>query len=200
MNEPKILIVDDRPENLVALKSVLDELEAEIMTASSGNEAVIKVIENEFALVLMDVQMPSMDGFETVKLMKQNMQTQCMPVIFISAIYNDEIYTIKGIEVGAVDFMTKPINASVLLGKARVFIDLYNHKKQLEQTAQQLEEELAKREKVENILRDNIKTLQQGLEISLAAEQHVRDLKAYQKFLAQAQGDIAKSKDILRNG
>ena len=59
MNEPKILIVDDRPENLVALKSVLDELEAEIMTASSGNEAVIKVIENEFALVLMDVQMPT---------------------------------------------------------------------------------------------------------------------------------------------
>jgi len=130
-DKTKILIVDDREENLIALERLLQDINADIITAHSGNEALQQMIEHEFALVLMDVQMPEMDGFEAVQIMRDQKELETTPVIFISAIYKEEHFTIKGIESGAVDFIVKPIIPEVLLGKVRVFINLYENSKKL---------------------------------------------------------------------
>ncbi len=132
MNEkPKILIVDDKLANLIALEKVLQELDVEFVRALSGNEALKLTLHHEFALAIVDVQMPEMDGYETVELLRSAKRTQYVPVIFVSAIYSDEFYIKKGIDVGAVDFITKPIKSIILIGKVRIFIELYNQQSQL---------------------------------------------------------------------
>ena len=111
--KPKILIVDDKVENLVALEKTLADLNVDFVRATSGNDALAETLEQEFALALVDVQMPGMDGFETVELMRQDKKTRHIPIIFISAIYTEEYHKIKGIETGAIDFITKPINTKI---------------------------------------------------------------------------------------
>ena len=130
--KPKILIVDDHVENLIALEVTLGEMDAELIRASSGNEALALTLDHEFALAIMDVQMPGMDGYEAVSLMRQDEATRHLPVIFLSAIYSSDYYKIKGIEVGAVDFITKPFPPEVLAGKVRIFLDLYRQQRALE--------------------------------------------------------------------
>ena len=131
-SKTKILIVDDRKENLIALEKVLIDFDVEFVRAFSGNEALQEMIEQEFALVLMDVQMPEMDGFEAVQIMRHDKELENTPVIFISAIYREEHYTIKGIESGAIDFIIKPIIPQVLIGKVKTFINIYENRKNLE--------------------------------------------------------------------
>ncbi len=133
MEKPKILIVDDKIENLIALETLLRSIDADIIRAESGNEALAKTLEHDFALALIDVQMPIMDGFETVTLMRNDKKTEFLPVIFVSAIYSDKIYQIKGIASGAVDFLVKPLVPEILLGKVNVFLKLYNQKRKLEE-------------------------------------------------------------------
>jgi len=128
----KILIVDDKIENLIALERLLVEFKVEPVRALSGNEALQLTLYHNFALALIDVQMPDMDGFETVSLMRQNESTRYLPIIFLSAIYREDYYVVKGIESGAVDFITKPINPDILKGKIRVFLELHNQKLKLE--------------------------------------------------------------------
>lgn len=131
--KPKILIVDDKGENLVALEKTLADLNVDFVRATSGNDALAVTLEQEFALALVDVQMPGMDGFETVELMRQDKKTRHIPIIFISAIYTEEYHKIKGIETGAIDFITKPINPKIVLGKVRIFLELHEYKKSLEE-------------------------------------------------------------------
>ncbi len=125
-DKPKILIVDDKLANLIALERVLQDLDVQFVRALSGNEALKLTLHHEFALAIVDVQMPDMDGYETVELLRSAKRTQYVPVIFVSAIYSDEFYIKKGIDVGAVDFITKPIKSIILIGKVRIFIELYN--------------------------------------------------------------------------
>ncbi|MBT4576471.1 MAG: response regulator [Candidatus Cloacimonetes bacterium] len=167
MNKPKILIVDDRIENLVALETLLSDINADIIRANSGNEALQYSLEHEFALVLIDVQMPDMDGFETVKLMRHVEKTKYVPVIFVSAIYSDDFYKIKGVESGAVDFITKPIIPEILLGKVTIFLELYAQKKKLENTVTDLKKAL-----------DEVETLK-GLIPICASCKKVRDDKGF---------------------
>lgn len=131
--KPKILIVDDRVENLVALEKTLADLDVDFVRAMSGNDALAETLEQEFALALVDVQMPGMDGFETVELMRHDRKTRHIPIIFISAIYTEEYHKIKGIETGAVDFITKPINTQIVRGKVRIFLELNEYKRSLEE-------------------------------------------------------------------
>lgn len=143
----KILIVDDLEANLIALERLLSDLDLLVYKALSGNEALQLMLEHEFALVLMDVQMPDMDGFETVQIMRQTREFASTPVIFISAIYRDEVYNVKGIESGAVDFIVKPIVPEVLLGKVQVFVKLFedkSHLRHLNTELQTKEKELSK--------------------------------------------------------
>ena len=98
-----ILLVDDKPSNLLVLESLLDDPELNLVTATSGNEALGLMLEHDFALVLLDVQMPVMDGFETAELMRKSQKTRHVPIIFVTAINREQHYVFKGYESGAVD-------------------------------------------------------------------------------------------------
>ncbi|MBU0675601.1 MAG: response regulator [Proteobacteria bacterium] len=135
----KVLIVDDRVENLVALERILGDLDIQLIRATSGNEALALTLEHEFALALVDVQMPEMDGYEMVTLLRQEPATEHLPVIFVSAVYSGDYYKIKGIEAGAVDFIEKPLKPAMLIGKVRVFLDLYRQREKLQQFSNELE-------------------------------------------------------------
>lgn len=124
----KILIVDDRPENLYAMRVTLAPLGIEMLTASSGNEALALMLRHDFALVLLDVQMPGMDGFETAALMQNNQATRGVPIIFVTAISKERQNVFKGYETGAVDYLFKPLDADILLGKVKVFVNLHQAK------------------------------------------------------------------------
>jgi two-component system, sensor histidine kinase len=132
MAEPsKILIVDDKHENLFALEKALQPLGALIVKAQSGSEALQKSMRHEFALAIVDVLMPGMDGYELVRLLRGQEETRSLPVIFLTAILADEAFIAKGYQSGAVDFLTKPVNMEVLLSKARVFLELDRNRRAL---------------------------------------------------------------------
>lgn len=133
-------MVDDVPENLPILEEILLDLDLNCLTADSGKKALEILKEHDFALALIDVQMPGMNGFELVKLMRQEKKTELLPVIFITAIHSEHRFKVEGIETGAVDFISKPFDHRILLGKVRVFIDLYQQRKKLENEIRRREE------------------------------------------------------------
>jgi DNA-binding response OmpR family regulator len=137
-DKPKILIVDDVPQNLFALEKILQKKAVDVFQASSGKEALDLVLQYEFALAIVDVQMPQMDGYELVELLRTNTATASLPVIFVSAIYSDEYHHRKGYDSGAVDFMSKPFIPEILLSKIRVFIDLYEKRRELQNMVDEL--------------------------------------------------------------
>lgn len=127
----KILIVDDRPENLLALEMVLGETGAEIIKAESGNEALSASLNHEFALAILDVLMPGMDGYELAELLRNEEKTRSLPIIFLSAVYSDDYHVFRGYDAGAVDFITKPYHPKVLLSKVNVFLQLDRQRMEL---------------------------------------------------------------------
>jgi CheY-like chemotaxis protein len=118
-------MVDDRVENLVALEAILEPLGHQLVRAVSGEEALRKVLLQEFAVILLDVQMPGMNGFETANFIKSRERSKHTPIIFLTAISKEEEYVFEGYSVGAVDYMFKPFNPVVLRSKVSVFVDLY---------------------------------------------------------------------------
>ncbi|MCP4199398.1 MAG: diguanylate cyclase [Proteobacteria bacterium] len=133
-----ILLVDDRLENLLAMESVLESPSLHIEKVTSGNDALSLMIVREFAVVLLDVQMPDMDGFETADLMKRHDKSKHTPIIFVTAISKEHQYVLQGYDSGAVDYLFKPIDPDILTSKVNVFIELYKQKKSLEKTSQKL--------------------------------------------------------------
>ncbi len=126
--QPKILAVDDKKENLIVLEKLLAPLNVELYKATSGNDALALTLEHDFVLVLLDVQMPGMDGYEVLEMMSWEEKTRYIPVIFITANYADEQHKLKGYEYGAVDYLYKPINERILLSKVKVFLELYQER------------------------------------------------------------------------
>ncbi len=122
-SKPKILIVDDKPENLIALEVVLKDLDVELVKALSGNEALKAILRHEFALALLDIQMPEMDGYELAGIIREENKTAELPFIFISAVYTDNLNVFKGYEKGAFSFITKPFQPEILINKVQFFID-----------------------------------------------------------------------------
>jgi DNA-binding response OmpR family regulator len=137
-DKPKILIVDDKSENLFALEKTLRKIDVDVFQASSGNEALGLVLEHEFAMAIVDVQMPQMDGYELVELIRGNAATASLPIVFVSAIYSDDYHHRKGYDSGAVDFMSKPFIPEILLSKVCVFIDLYEKRRELQNMVDEL--------------------------------------------------------------
>jgi len=133
-----ILLVDDRPENLITLEGILESPELDIYTANSGNEALGMLLENDFALVLMDVQMPGMDGFETAEIMRSNEKTRQIPIIFVTAISKQRKHIFKGYQAGAVDYLYKPLDLEILKSKIKAFIEFFKHRTALEETTKKL--------------------------------------------------------------
>jgi signal transduction histidine kinase len=135
--KPKILIVDDKTENLYTLEMLLRKLDVEVVRALSGAEALALTLEHDFCVAIVDIQMPEMDGYELVELLRSNADTADLPAIFVSAIYSDEYHHRKGYDAGAVDFLSKPFIPEILISKVKIFIDLYLHRKALEEEVQQ---------------------------------------------------------------
>ncbi len=134
----KILVVDDRPENLLAMDKLLKPLGAEVHKVDSGEKALSEVLAHHFAVILLDVQMPGMDGFETATLLHSNKQTDNIPIIFVTAINKDHNYVAKGYQSGAVDYLPKPIVPEILLGKVKVFLQLEEQRLALEDVTKEL--------------------------------------------------------------
>lgn len=132
-----ILLVDDRPQNLVALEAVLSGLKVDLIKAMSGDEALRLTLRQDFALVLLDVQMPGMSGFEMAELLRSNPKTRHLPIIFVTAGMKDAQLQFKGYELGAVDYLIKPFEPHVLQSKVKVFCELYRQRRRLERTHQE---------------------------------------------------------------
>ena len=137
----KILLVDDRPENLLALEAILEPLEQELVRAESGEEALRRLLHDEYAVILLDVQMPRLDGFGTAELIKQRERTRHVPIIFLTAISKDAENVFRGYETGAVDYMLKPFDPVVLRAKVGVFIDLWQKTVELRRHEELLREQ-----------------------------------------------------------
>lgn len=128
---PNILIVDDRTENLLATEKVLKHLPANLFKVTSGNEALSTMLRHRFAVVILDVQMPEMDGFETATLMQEDEQMRGTPIIFATAISKEDKYASRAAAIGAVDYIFKPINADILRSKVKVYLDLFVQREQI---------------------------------------------------------------------
>lgn len=153
---PKILIVDDTPANLVAMRRLLAGSGAELLEATSGNQALALCLDHHFALILLDVNMPEMDGFEVAALLGEAEHMRETPIIFVTAAYADDLNRLKGYRFGAVDYIAKPINDAILQSKVRVFLELYSARAQLQGALdelslrnRQLTQEIAERQRIE---------------------------------------------------
>lgn len=136
-SEPKvnILMVDDHPENLLALEAILEGLGQNLVKAYSGMEALRCLLNQDFAVILLDVQMPDMDGFETAALIRQRARSHSTPIIFLTAFSTSDTLQIRGYSLGAVDYLFKPIQPEILTSKVSVFVELYQKTAQIERQA-----------------------------------------------------------------
>lgn len=136
---PAVLLVDDVEANLVALRAVLSDLPCELSVARSGNEALRQLLRREFAVMLLDVQMPEMDGYEVARHAQENPATRGVPIVFVTATHDTEESVLRGYRTGAFDFLFKPIEPGILRSKVRVFLDLYDSRRQIAAAKQTLE-------------------------------------------------------------
>jgi CheY-like chemotaxis protein len=159
LDKVNILMVDDHPQNLMALEAVLDDMGQNLVIANSGREALKHLLDEEFALILLDVQMPGLDGYETAALVREREQSRHTPIIFLTAINQSDAQVFKGYSSGAVDYMFKPFAPEVLRAKVAVFVDLYRTTQEVKRQAEllrqanrELEKEIVERQKAEEAL------------------------------------------------
>src|SRR5438105_339256 len=145
-----ILIVDDRPDKLLTYEVMLAELNENIVRANSGREALRWLLRKDFAVILLDVNMPGMDGFETAALIRQRPRSETTPIIFVSAVNDNVKYIARGYSLGAVDYILTPVVPEILRAKIGVFVDLFRKteqvKRQAEERAHLLREQMARAE------------------------------------------------------
>src|SRR3954463_14211343 len=134
----KILLVDDQPKNLLALSAMLEPLGQEVVEASSGKEALRHLLRDEFALVLLDVQMPVLDGYEVAELIRARERSRAVPIIFLTAIHRDQRLVARAYSVGSVDYILKPIDPEILRSKVAVFIELHQKRELVTRQAEEL--------------------------------------------------------------
>ena len=143
-----IVLVDDRPDKLLALESILENLHQNLVKVRSGDEALRQLLARDFAVILLDVNMPGLDGFETAALIRQRRRSEATPIIFISAINDTENHVSRGYSLGAVDYILSPVIPEILRAKVAVFVELFlkteQIKRQAEEHAQLLQEHAAR--------------------------------------------------------
>lgn len=142
-DKAKILLVDDRAENITALEAILGSLNQVLVPARSGDAALKALLSDEFAVILLDVLMPGMDGFETAAHIKQRPKTRDVPIVFLTAMNAEPDYAFRSYSAGAVDYIAKPFDPWVLRAKVSVFVDLYLKNRQLREQAALLRAQLA---------------------------------------------------------
>jgi two-component sensor histidine kinase len=173
-----VLIVDDEPKNLTVLESVLDSPRYCVIRAESADAALLALLKHDFAVLILDVQMPGITGFELAQMIKERKKTSKVPIIFLTAYYNEDQHVIEGYDSGAVDYLLKPINPSILRSKVAVLAELFLKQRQLEDANRALSAEVAERRLVQQKLSDLNSTLEQRVldrtEAHKQAEQQIR--------------------------
>jgi two-component sensor histidine kinase len=162
VGEPiNILIVDDEPKNLAVLETVLNEPAYRLVRADSANSALLALLAEEFALLILDIHMPIVSGFELAQMIKKRKKTSQVPIIFLTAYYSEDQHVLEGYGAGAVDYLHKPVNPVVLRSKVAIFVELYRKQREVEAANRALVTEVASRQKVEQQLRELNGTLEQ---------------------------------------
>ena len=152
VGKPNILLVDDRSENLLALEGVLESEDYTLFKATSGQEALRLVLKHDFDLILLDVQMPEMDGFEVAKLLRSKKKSEDIPIIFITAINKERKYIDKGYEVGAENYLFKPIEPEVLKHKVRTSLQYHSYRRRMKLHEARLMERKKEKQEIKNNL------------------------------------------------
>jgi two-component sensor histidine kinase len=173
-----ILIVDDEPKNLTVLETVLDSPRYRVIRAESADKALLALLKHDFAVLILDVQMPGITGFELAQMIKERKKTSEVPIIFLTAYYNEDQHVIEGYDSGAVDYLLKPINPAILRSKVSVLAELFLKQRQLEDANRALSAEVAERRQVQQKLSELNDTLEQRVldrtEAHKQAEQQIR--------------------------
>ncbi len=181
-----ILIVDDKQENLFSLKTLLQLNAYEVDTAASGEEALKKILRNDYVLIILDVQMPGMDGFEVAEAMNGLNKTRDIPIIFLSAVNVDKRFITKGYNAGGADYITKPFDADLLLLKVRTFCRLYEQTLALKDIQEALRREIVSRKQAQA----EVEKLNLSLEEKV--EQRTRELQAMNQDLENRNAELAQ--------
>jgi two-component sensor histidine kinase/CheY-like chemotaxis protein len=173
-----ILIVDDEPKNLTVLETVLDSPRYRVIRAESADKALLALLKHDFAVLILDVQMPGITGFELAQMIKERKKTSEVPIIFLTAYYNEDQHVIEGYDSGAVDYLLKPINPAILRSKVSVLAELFLKQRQLEDANRALFAEVTERRLVQQQLSELNETLEQRVldrtEAHKQAEQQIR--------------------------
>ena len=211
-----VLMVDDHPENLLALEAVLEKLGQNLVKATSGMEALRCLLNQDFAVILLDVQMPGMNGFETAALIRERERSRYTPIIFLTAINRSETHVSRGYSLGAVDYLFKPIEPEILISKVAAFVSLFEKTQQVKRQAQlleatniELENEIKSRQRAEELLRHahnqlEIKVQERTAELARANEllkaeiaERVKTEEALQKAKEAAEVANCAKSDFL---
>jgi PAS domain S-box-containing protein len=175
-----ILIVDDEPANLVVLETVLDDPSYRLVRAESADQALMALVQEEFALLVLDIRMPGMTGLELAQLVKERRKTASVPIIFLTAYYDKDQHVLEGYQTGAVDFLSKPVNAAVLRSKVAVFAELHRKSRALAQANLALRGEVEERRLAEEQLRELNRTLEERVtertDALRVADKQLRDM------------------------
>ena len=174
-----ILIVDDEPRNLTVIETILDQPDYRLVRAASPDDALLALLADEFALLILDVRLPGMTGFELAQIVRGRRKNADVPIIFLTAYYRDDLHVLEGYDAGAVDYLYKPINSAILRSKVRVFVELYRRQRHAEEVNRTLAAEVKSRCRAEGELRELNNVLEQRVvERTASLKSSTRRLRA----------------------
>lgn len=183
-----ILIVDDKPENILSIRKTLELYQFEVDTALSGEEALKKILKHSYTLIILDVQMPSMDGFEVAEALSGHSKAKDIPIIFLSAVNKDKRFIVKGYDSGGIDYITKPVDPDILLMKVKTFSRLYQQSQELKLMHQSLKEEVEVRKLAQEALIAHQQQVNEMLEQKV--RERTEELREINKSLEASNHDL----------